>query len=511
MTKFPTEKMPKEWNQDVVQRAVEDIYGNLGDITDVVERQAEFFEEALAGLNTDVQGVQSAIQRQYGGQQGPMDKPKNLQIRKIPLVPVVVMWCNPIAIIKFPYIAGFQFFASPEEGFTALDDCAVITYTGACTVSAAGNNLVDTSSVSKSSFLGSTKYTGIPFWSDMDLVDNSVSITNITKGETGTVTGWSKGSPWQITCPLSGGANWASGDKYSFACPRNKNMIGQGPLPFAVKIIPLNGLADNKWDRQEYFGKARFFGRGKPEHRKTGALACASTTGFGDLELDAPTNVAVAASEQNYWFQVTWDAGHDPTDGFQEYKVYRTTANDTNLLTDDTYLVQKGIQDEQYTDHGYDATTHPNGPCAGATYWYWVRTVDNGGSQTDFDSPDSDSLVVPNGPTFLSGTAAESQGYGNLMSWLVKWKAVGGALGYHIKYKITGGDYSPETYVAHTTLFGQDAGDDIQQYTIDGLEAGRGYTFAIQSLNNLTVTAVQSSYVEQAYTVSNANTPLPPF
>ncbi|NIW50639.1 MAG: hypothetical protein GWN17_00175, partial [Candidatus Korarchaeota archaeon] len=88
--------------------------------------------------------------------------------------------------------------------------------------------------------------------------------------------------------------------------------------------------------------------------------------------------------------------------------------------------------------------------------------------------------------------------------------AAGGALGYNVKYKVSTEDYTPATYVPHTTAYGQDGGEDIQQFTFDGLETNTTYTFAIQSVNNLTVTALQSAFTEQNYTIKNSGTPSPP-
>jgi len=513
MTNFPSEKLPKEYNQDVFTRAFEDVYKNLGTIDTEAQKQINEIIEALSNLDTSVENFQQDYKQNLVSQSGPMPVPTGLQIRKIPGVPLVIMWCDPVPVFKYPYVGGFQFFASPEENFTALDECAYVTYTGACTAGAAGDNLVDTSNITTTTLpLLGTKYTGIPFWSDMNLVADAVNITNITKDESGSVTAWDKTTPWQITCPLSGGAVWASGDKYQFSVNRNKNMIGQGPLPFAFKIIPLLNFSDKKWDRYSYYGKARFYSRAViPKNRREGQLTCASTTAFDDQELTTPTNINAVAYEENYYISVDWDKGHEEGDAFGGYRLYRTTAVTTALLDDDTYLIADGLQNEEYIDHGYDASLYTNGPSAGATYYYWVRVYDTGGYQSDADGPDDAILTVPAAPTFLSGAEEESTGYGNLKNWVVQWKSVGGAMGYNVKYKLQAGDYTPATYVPHTTLYGQDAGDDIQQFTFDGLEAGRTYTFGIQSVNNLTVTALQSAFTEQDYTIKNAAVPLPPF
>jgi hypothetical protein len=508
--RFPKEKPPREYDQDFFTRNLEDVYGNLDGVEREAGKQIREIMENLGEVGDSVAGVQTVLNQNFTSQDAPLPIPTNLTIKKIPFVPVVVMWCDPIEVIKYPYIGGIQFFASPESNFVALDFSATITYSGTCTVSSGGNVLADTSNVTVSSVPAfGQKYTGVPFWPDMRLALDSVNVTNLTKNESGSVTVWLNATPWQMTCPLSGGAVWASGDEYRFTLQRNKNLIGQGPLPFAVRVIQAIPLT-NKWDRVSYYGKARFYGRGLPKHRRTGQIACASTTGFGDQELTAPTNINADASEENYYFQISWDAGHDSPEGFSGYKLYRITANNTNLLTDDTYLVDSNLQNTQYTDYGYDATNYPNGPSAGATYWYWVRTVDSGGYQTDFDTPDSDILTIPTAPTFISGAEEGSTGHGNLKNWLVKWKATGGALGYFVKYKISGGDYSLETFVPHSTAFGQDGGEDIQQFTFLGLQVNKTYTFAIKSVNNQDVTKLQSAYTEQSYSIVNSGPPSPP-
>ena len=60
------------------------------------------------------------------------------------------MWCAPVEIIKYPYVRGVQFFASPESDFTPLPESGFVTYEGTCTSDSGGAILADTSNVTLS-------------------------------------------------------------------------------------------------------------------------------------------------------------------------------------------------------------------------------------------------------------------------------------------------------------------------------------------------------------------------
>ena len=518
MTKrFPSDKAPSVYDgnaQDIFTRAFEDIYSSLDSVDSNLGNKIDTLRQSLNEANNEISGVQNKLSQEFVSQQGPMPVPQNLKILKVPRVPLVVLWCDPIEIIKYPYVGGIQFFASPEPDFTPLVTSALVTYAGNCTSDSGGAVMADTSDVTVSGLpFVFQRYQGIPFWSDMDLVANAVSVVNTTDNSTGTITVWNSGTPWQFTCALSGGSDntWTDGDGYSFSIQRNRNMIGQGPLPFAVGWTPIAGFNNNtRWDTFAYYGKARFYGRGLPKHRRYGTFTCASTTATEDAALSEPTSITAEPFTESNYIQVTWTAGHDPLDGggaFSGYKVYRTLANTDP--TDETDLIADNLQTTEYIDHGYDVVKYPAGPQPGVTYYYWVRVIDTGGNQSVFDGSDDAILAVPAAPTFISGEE-DGTGYGNLKNWLVKWKCTGSALGYFVKYKVTGDAYSLETYVPHTDAFGQDGGEDVQQFTFMGLESGRNYTFAVKAVNNQTVTGLQSAYVEFTDDIENSGPPLPP-
>jgi hypothetical protein len=421
-----------------------------------------------------------------------------------------------LEIIKYSYVRGFQFFISQQEGFTPTAESGEYTIAGTHS-GVAGNILSDTASLTENTgdgYVGQTYY-NVPFWDWMNLKDltHTAKVTNITQDTSGEVTAW-EGllSPWNMTTDIA----WVNGDSYQIKCITRDNLIHQGPLPFAVYLLRPDEtwMKNKRWDGVSYYAKARTYGIGGPRSGRFSDFVCASVTSYDDWELTVPTLDTVNPLVDENAVELDWDDSLEFAETLSHYRVYRTTANSSNLLTDDTYLIADNVHMTTYKDSGYDAVTNPNGaePCV--TYYYWVRPVDIGGNIGPNSTPVTGHILIAADPSIYDGVEELDRGWGRRKAWVVYWTTAGSATGYFVRYRLkTNGGYGIWTvpvYIPHTTEFGQSGGEDIQSYTFHSLIAGRTYTFAVKATWNPMISGVSSNWVTQDYTINNTSVPAAP-
>lgn len=517
--KFPKDQLPAEYNRELMTRQMEDIYATLGQFEDVDGQISSLIEE-MESMKNEVTQLSNAAANNKILEETVLPTPENLEIVKWKALPIVFVRCKHLEILKYPYVRGFQFFISQEHDFIPRTDSAEFTLSGTHS-GVSGATLSHTADLTASSypaFGGGTAYVNIPFWAEMELVGSKV--INITDNSTGAVTAWSKVTPWQMTTTLVGGSDnqWDNGDTYNIKITgMRSNLMHQGPLPFAVYILRPKQTwpANTKWDSVSYYVKARTYGIGGPRSGRFSDYVCASTTTVDDYDLDGSNyNPTINNTDDTYGNDINWTPDGNIEDTLSHYRVYRTTANDSNLITTDTYLVADNVTEPRYVDSGYDATTNPNGAQPCITYYYWIRPVDINGNIGDNSTSVTGHILIAADPNIYSGVEEEDRGWARTKSWVVKWTCAGSAMGYFVRYRFklngTYGIWTTPVYIPHTTEFGQSGGEDIQSYTFHHLRAGRTYTFAVKATWNPMISGVASNWVTQDYTINNTSVPAAP-
>lgn len=504
--KFPIDKMPATYDGEALQRTLEDIYGQINGVEDWTSSLVDDLNKRLSEYGEELALNSNYVDEATAGDQAVMPIPTGLETYKLVNIPFVYAKCNPIEVMKYPHVGGFQFFMSPEpdfepmveSGYQDLTGCADATHATILTVSASLNT----------EYLA-TGYYDLRFFADMNLVGKS--IINTTTGDTGSISAWSHTAPLSLTTDIA----WNDGDGYRILeVPRPKNLVGQGPLAWAFKIVsPTLSSLNKYWDNKTFYCKARCYGRGLPRTRRYGGFCTAESTSDIDSGLAAPTVTANPYFYLNYIF-VRWTRGDGPIYhfwNFDHWKLYRTTANSTALCDDDTYVLQDNLKFKQFYDWGYDATKYPDGPEPGVTYYYWVRGYDKDGNGGDLSASDNALLGQASDPVISSITEESTTGFGFTKNYDFVWTCAGGAESYQVKIrrKLNGtyGFYSTPVIVPHTTEYGQDGGEDIQKFTFHGLWVGSTYTFAVRACNNWNITGLNSNWVTQDQAIGDSVAP----
>ena len=301
---FPPEYIPAEYDQRIFQRLMEDVYKNF----ERSQRETlDYVNSIYNELSEDV--ADASLESGVGSMEkyAPLPTPTGLRVFKI--FNLVVAWCNPIQIFKYPGVKGYQFFGSiGTNDFPVLVESAKVTITGTHTAAAGDAAWLVRATATKSTILGrKSLYRTMPFWSDMQLNSKSAGLTNTTQSLTATLSTscWDKSNPTILCASLTGGAPWADGDAFEIYTWFPKTMIGMGVFPMCVHILPADYAVDNpKYDGISYFVKARTYGDSKYSD-----FASASSTGY---EAAAPTGLTVSDIRQ----------GTHPTEG-DYYHYYR--------------------------------------------------------------------------------------------------------------------------------------------------------------------------------------------
>jgi len=498
MKKFPTEKAPREYDQDVFTRAMEDIYDSIGKSELGSGAGLEFLHKKVKGLEGRLSGVEGDKRQDQMGSSTVMPEPTNVAVVRL-LPGIFFISCDQINRFKYPHVRGFQFFGSTEPDFELRIESAKVTYTGTNDTVAAGNVFSDTASLTENTDAPGF-YTDLPFWSDMDLQTDGVNVTNTTKDESGSITVWSKTAPWQMTCALSGGAQWELNDAYSMDVWRPRNLVGQGAFSFALGGTPLLWWFNNpKWDGRTYYVKVRTFGKNKYSN-----FVCASTTA-ADEELDAPTIDAVPCLYRNHIalsYEITGMGPWETWEKISSWKIYRRT--DTTTPTESDIIAT--TQFKFYKDWAYDADSSPDGPAYDTQYYYWVKAVNKENEDGALSNRDGAKLGLPATPSIYNGEA-DGDGWGNLQNWKVQWTCAGDCEGFWVQKKVVGQGYTPRVYVPFTEDYGLHLGEHIQEHTFPFLYVGKTYTFQVIPTNNMWVPAQEGTADTQNYTIESGSTP----
>lgn len=510
------EHIPQEYSGEIFQREFEAISNQLNSVESMAEKGLDGVRKNMADMAEmlEAQGQDLAAQREGEQSVIPLIDSDTLTVTKFIPIPIVFTMCKPIEVMKYPYVAGFQFFASQEADFEPLVQSSYVDLTGTAESLHAADLLVS-AVTSPVPGLG-TSYKDMPFWSDMSLAGKT--ILNVTQGTEGTITSWSHTDP--LRC-VGTGIAWAADDQYLIQnVPRPRNLIGQGPLPFALKIISAGFNATNKfWDGKSYFVKVRAYSRGLPRSRRYGQF-----TYKGSLPLESglpgPTITASPFFYLNHilvkW-SPNWAYAGQGLNELDYWKVYRTLANSTALCDDDTWVIDEGaggILGGRFRDHGYNVTTHPNGPQPDVTYYYWVRGFDKDGNKGALSVSDSAKLGIASNPVIDSITEESTTNWFGNKNYDVVWTCVGGAEGYKLRKqrKLNGvyGLWSLPVLVNHMTDQGLLGGEDKQIHTLQNLKVGQTYKVGIQAVQNWQILGLNSTWVTQDFTVGDSASPDPP-
>jgi len=506
MAKFddlPSEQMGAEYNQETMTRFAEDVQSKLNKISKDTGVGIGQMLKLMAGQKDSFDQLQQRIDQGPAEDAAPCPQPEDLECYKIPFLPIVIAWCKPFNVIKYPNLGGFQFFASLVHNFIPLEESAEVTFTGtAASTHATILTVCATASSRRYKVAGSTN---LQFFSEMS-AGNSKVISNTTTDVTGATVSWAAATPKNLVTDIA----WNAGDSYSLTTWMPKNLIGQGPLPFAVFFIP-NWVGNPGWDKESVYVKARTYTRRK---RSYSFFQTASTTGNDGETLDAP----VVTATPIFWngnIKITWTKGTTTKDWFDEldhYDLYRTPNNDTAELTEPNVIWSgKGLLNV-YTDIGYDATDSPGGPVSGTTYYYWVVCVNKEGDNGTFSSPDTATLATGGTVTIYDGAEDETLSFGWGKDWNIYWYDDGDSEGYWVRCrKVIGagfGLYTIPIYVKHTTANGQHgSGYYIQTHKFEGLQSAETYEFSVQATNNPLKSDLSGSWVTQEYTMTDSGIP----
>lgn len=507
--KFPSEQLGGDYNQEIMTRLSESIHADLESNAKGLDDVNKNAGERLDNLEDGLLDIQSGSDQEGFENDAMIPIPKNLQVKKIGTLPLVIAWCDPIEVGKHKSAKGIEFFGSTEENFVPSPESALRTIRGQCGVTDA----LECRETGTLSVKFGDKYADLKFWDFMNLGTGTTAITNVTQDADGLITAWDDGTANILTTSIP----WTNGDNYEFQCNVPRTLIGQGILPFCVHVVPWDAhrQTNSMYDGHAYFVKARCRGRrGSKTPGGYSGFACATTTNLGG-DIGAPTVTAKANLLTNS-IRVTWTRGVEWPDYFnevEEYRVFRDKTSSTAIVSDENYLIYEGGKvRHQLLDRVEEDGT---GISADVTYWYWVQPVNKDGTTWPAGG-DSAKLGKPNVVTFLSGTEEQAYGQGRLKDWLVKWKIVDGAEGTWIKKarKLAGGGYGvyglPQ-WVRFQTDNGEDVGDYIQQHSFHLLTSGIMYKFAAKASNHaLRPDALGAAWVEQEYTITDSAPPDPP-
>jgi len=500
----PTEQMPQEYDGEIMTRAVEDIYQRLHTVSREGGSGLADALAAMKGLQNKVDGMEEAANRGDPGEAAVPPPPEDLDCYKIPFLPICVAWCKPIDVLKYRNVGGFQFFASLVKNFVPQTESSLVTFSGTAYSTHATNLVVCATASSKLYKQGAD--INLQFFASMS-AGNSKTVRNMTEDTEGLSVSWAAATPKTLVTNIA----WNDGDTYEFDTWMPRNLVGQGPLPFAVFFIA-DWIGNPGWDKETVYVKARTYTR---QRKSYSFFQTASTTGNDGETLPAPT----VSAKPIFWngnIRVSWTRGTTVKDYFDElehYDLYRTTANLTAQLTEGN-VVYSGSR-FSYIDVGYDVTNSPDGPVQGKTYWYWCVCVNKEGDNGTFSSPDAATLDVGGAVTIYDGVEDETTSFFNIKGWVIKWYDDGDSEGYWVRVRrdfggASYGFWTLPVYVRHTTEYGQEAGYDAQQHVFRGLQVGMDYQFAVQATNNAFVPALAGSWVTRDDTITDSAPPDPP-
>lgn len=501
----PTERFGEKYNAETMTKFAEDVYAKLGQISKDTGVSMQQILAAMSRVNATAVRAEGIALNGLPEDAAPPQPPQDLKVYKLPLLPICVAWCKPVNPLKHKNHAGFQFFANLMYNFTPLEESGIITITGTAYSTHATDLVVCATGSDKLYKAGTNR--NLQFFTEYS-PGNSKKITNTTTGATGLTTAWLAATPKTLATNIA----WNAGDGFSMQTWAPKNIVGQGPLPFAVFFID-NWVGNPGWDKETVYVKARSYTRLR---RSYSFFVSASTTGNAGETLDAPT-VRATPIFWNGNIRVTWTRGTTFKDYFDEldhYDLYRTTANDTAQLTTSAIVYSGKLF--SYTDIGYDVTNAPNGPEQDKTYWYWVVCVNKEGNNGTFSAPDSATLAKGGTVTIYDGLEEETKSFFNVKNWTICWYDDGESEGYWLRWRrdLGGGSYgvySVPIYVRHTTDYGlHGSGYYIQKYTFHALQIGQDYEFSVQATNNLLVPNLGGGWTTQTYTITDSGIPNTP-
>ena len=283
MAKLPPEKLPQQYDAEILQRLMEDVYEQFSETNRDRIKSAMDAHSRIRDAEGRISTLEGVSDQEAIASKAMLPTPTNLRVMKV--ANLVVAWCDPIEIFKYPEVKGFQFFGSIDENFTPLIESAIVTFEGTHTAAAGDASwLLRGASTPGTTF--SNRYKQMPFYSDMSLNTCSATITNTTLSESATLSTscWNSMNPTVICANTTSG--WNDGDSYSLNLWMPRNLIGMGMLPACVHILPAGyHLANPRWTGLHYTVKARTFGNGKYSAFASSALS--------DSQSAAPENLSV--------------------------------------------------------------------------------------------------------------------------------------------------------------------------------------------------------------------------
>ncbi len=504
----PPEKMPPQYDQEIVTRTMEDVYSKIGSLDAVVDAGMDDVYKEMGNTNDRVSSLEGVNTQDKFASHPPMPVPTNVAVLKI-LPGVFIITCDSIDIIQYPLLEGFQFFASREKGFTPLMETGVSTVTG---IHDGGDSNTVLTATAVLTDLSLTNYIDLPFWSDMNLNTQNAIITNTTDSSSATMGGsaWNKDVPLKITTPaLAGGDDdtWQDGDGFSFKVPRISNLVGQGPLPFAVYLAPLlSGLYDPGWDAKSLYAKVRTYGKGRYS-----SLAGADTSGGDGDTLNAPVVSAIPRLLLGH-IEVSWTHTYPlfGEDNISKWKVYRTLTQDAP--EDDTNIVYEttnkfaGSLFFPFKDTNFSYNQQ---------YYYWVRAVNGDGKEGNLGGPDGALMGKPQVAEIYNNEASGNP-LGIWQNWKFQWVVPDGAEGSFIKLTTIGSHFPGDILLGIGTLWipqmtdkGTYNGEDIQEF-ITGFPSpvtGETYVFEVQPSNSIIFWEMRSEIMSVEFTVTTIGNP----
>ena len=188
---------------------------------------------------------------------------------------------------------------------------------------------------------------------------------------------------------------------------------------------------------------------------------------------------------------VAWKAVSEPTPGFDQYEIYRSTDNSTYTLL--------GTESTRTTNYYYDSTVS-----ADTTYYYKVATKDSGNSlsylSTAVYGTANGIQDSGEGGGGTDGTAATISNVATSSIYTtqatVTWDTSELADSAVTYITSTGGDFSAAPITGLSTMLDDSSGVGQHSITLTGLTAGTDYYFQVRSIDPSSNIATSTSGVD---------------